>query len=152
MTERVGKQWFVVPDMPGQDRLSRRRDPTCLGTVLSAVLHQLKASGMISFHSNFQWPPVALQMKNRLLSWVHRPPGSSSLMPTLFQYPSLALIPTPIPLGQVNFCALFSSVFNCLFLEEAHLDLQTRLNFTLFGPKVATSSSGNTYHSSNFMV
>lgn len=102
--------------------------------------------------SNFRWLPVALQMKNRLLSRMHRPPGSSSLMPTLFQHPNLALIPTPIPLGQVNFCALFSSVFNCLFLEEAYLDLQTRLSFMLLGPKVATSSSGNTYHCCNFTV
>lgn len=152
MMGRVGKQWFVVPEVPGQDSLSRRRDPTCSGAVLSAALHQLKASGTIFLHSNFRWLPVALQMKNRFLSRMHRPPGPSSLMPTLFWHPSLALIPAPIPLGQVNFCALSSSFFYCLFLEEAYRDLQTRLNFMSLGPKVATSPSGNTYHCCNFMV
>lgn len=48
MMGRVGKQWFVVPEVPGQDPLSRRRDPTCPGTVLSAALHQWKASGTTS--------------------------------------------------------------------------------------------------------
>lgn len=37
--ERVGKQWFFMPDVLGQDPLSRRRDPTYLGTVLSAAMH-----------------------------------------------------------------------------------------------------------------
>lgn len=66
--------------------------PTGLGTVLSTLMHYQKAKGMVSLCWNLQWLSFALQMKNKLLSRMHRP-GSSPLAPTLLRHPGLCIAP-----------------------------------------------------------
>lgn len=94
----------------GRTLASRRREPTCPGTVLRASEHWLKADGIVSLHWNLQRLPFALQIKNKLPSQVCRPPGSSSLMPTLFCPLGICIAPCTLFPRLVNFHSLSSSV------------------------------------------